>query len=152
MVIVFQVNRCTTLLAPFEKVVLHKLQTQVSLPLLKLNKKIPLHKEKGKLIDSYAMAIFNLGQISFKRISLVECPCAIRLNAFNWCVKWILYNYVFLVDMDILLWSFLTMSFFSFRYWWLLSKPVSKQRNMYRRREWLQLHLRAWLCRKELLK
>ena len=152
MVIVFQLQRRTMSLAPFEKVVLYKLQIQVSLPLLKLNKKTPLHKEKGKLIHSYAMAIFNLAQISFKRISLVECPCAIRLNAFNWCVKWILYNYVFLVDMDILLWSFLTMSFFLFRHWWLLPKPVSKQRNMYRRSEWVQLHLRAWLCRKELLK
>ena len=152
MVIVFQLQRRTISLAPFEKVVLYKLQIQISLPLWKLNKKIPLHKGKGKLIHSYAMAIFNLGQISFKRISLVECPCEIRLNAFNWCVKWILYNYVFLVDMDILLWSFLTMSSFLFRHWWLLSKPVSKQRNMYRRSEWLQLHLRAWLCRKELLK
>ena len=73
MVIVFQVQRRKISLAPFEKVVLHKLQIQVSLPLLKINKKIPLHKEKGKLIHSYAMAIFNLGQISFKRISLVEC-------------------------------------------------------------------------------
>ena len=72
MVIVFQVQRRKISLAPFEKVVLHKLQIQVSLPLLKINKKIPLHKEKGKLIHSYAMAIFNLGQISFKRISLVE--------------------------------------------------------------------------------
>ena len=74
MVIVFQLQRRTILLAPFEKVVLHKLQIQVSLPLLKLNKKIPLHKEKGKLIHRYAMAIFSLGQISFKRISFVECP------------------------------------------------------------------------------
>ena len=83
MVIVFQIQRRTIALARFEKVVLHKLQIQVSLPLLKLNKKIPLHKEKGKLIHSYAMAIFNLSQISFKRISLVECPCAIKLNAFS---------------------------------------------------------------------
>ena len=83
MVIVFQLQRRTILLAPFEKVVLHKLQIQVSLPLLKLNKKIPLHKEKGKLIHSYAMVIFYLGQTSFKRISLVECPCAIKLNAFS---------------------------------------------------------------------
>ena len=83
MVIVFQLQRRTIALARFEKVVLHKLQIQVSLPLLKLNKKIPLHKEKGKLIHSYAMAIFNLGQISFKRISPVECPCAIKLNAFS---------------------------------------------------------------------
>ena len=83
MVIVFQLQRRTISLAPFEKVVLHKLQIQVSLPLLKLNKKIPLHKEKGKLIHRYVMAIFNLGQISFKRISLVECPCAIKLNAFS---------------------------------------------------------------------
>ena len=74
MVIVFQFQRPTISLAPFEKVLLHKLQIQVSLPLLKLNKKIPLRKEKGKLIHSYAMAIFNLGQISIKRISLVECP------------------------------------------------------------------------------
>ena len=113
MVIVFQLQRRTISLAPFEKVVLYKLQIQISLPLWKLNKKIPLHKGKGKLIHSYAMAIFNLGQISFKRISLVECPCEIRLNAFNWCVKWILYNYVFLVDMDILLSSSLPCSFFS---------------------------------------
>ena len=46
-------------------------------------KKIPLNKEKGKLIHSYAMAIFYLGQTTFKRISLVECPCAIKLNAFS---------------------------------------------------------------------
>ena len=83
MVIVFQVQRRTISLAPFEKVVLRKLQIQVFLRLLKRIKKIPLHKEKGKLIHSYAMAIFNLGQISFKRISLVECPCAIKLNAFS---------------------------------------------------------------------
>ena len=83
MVIVFQVQRRTISLAPFEKVVLRKLRIQVFLPLLKLNKKIPLHKKKGKLIHSYAMAIFNLGQISFKRISLVECPCAVNLNAFS---------------------------------------------------------------------
>ena len=83
MVIVFQLQRRTISLAPFEKVVLRKLQIQVFLPLLKLNKKIPLHMEKGKLIHSYAMAIFNLGQISFKRISFVECPCAIKLNAFS---------------------------------------------------------------------
>ena len=83
MVIVFQLQRRTISLARFEKVVLDKLPIQVSLPLLKLNKKIPLHKEKGKLIHSYAMAISNLGQISFKRISLVECPCAIKLNAFS---------------------------------------------------------------------
>ena len=73
MVIVFELQRRRISLAPFEKVVLHRLQIQVSLPLLKINKKIPLHKEKGKLIHSYALAIFNLGQISFKRISLVEC-------------------------------------------------------------------------------
>ena len=83
MIIVFQVHRRTTSLAPFEKVVLHKLQIQVSLPLLKLNKSIPLYKEKGKLIHISAMANFNLGKISFKRISLLECPCAIKLNAFN---------------------------------------------------------------------
>ena len=83
MVIVFQLQRRRMSLAPFEKVVLYKLQIQVSLPLLKLNKKIPLHKEKGKLLHCYAMATFNLGQISFKRISLVECSCAITLNAFN---------------------------------------------------------------------
>ena len=73
MVIVIQLQRRSFSLAPFKKVVLHKLPIQVFLPLSKLNKKIPLHKEKGKLIHSYALAIFNLGQISFKRISLVEC-------------------------------------------------------------------------------
>ena len=83
MIIVFQVHRRTTSLAPFEKVVLHKLQIQVSLPLLKLNKSIPLYKEKGKLIHISAMANFNLGKISFKRIFLLECPCAIKLNAFH---------------------------------------------------------------------
>ena len=72
MIIVFQVHRRTTSLAPFEKVILHKLQIQVSLPLLKLNKSIPLYKEKGKLIHISAMANFNLGKISFKRISLLE--------------------------------------------------------------------------------
>ena len=64
---VFQLHRRTTLLAPFEKVVFHKLQIQVSLPLLKLNKSIPLYKEKGKLIHIYAMAIFDLDKISFKK-------------------------------------------------------------------------------------
>ena len=156
MVIVFQVHRPTTSLARFEKGVLHKLQIQVPLLVLKLTKRIPRYKEKGTLIDISPMDNFNLGKISLKRISLVESSrCGIKLNAFNWCDRWIFYNYVFLnfVDMDILLSSILTMSFFFFfRHWWLLSKPVSKQRNMYRRSEWLQLHLRAWLCRKELLK
>ena len=152
MVIVFQVYRCTTWLALFKKDVLHKLHIQVSLPLLKLTREIRLYKEKRNLIHIDAIAIFNLSKISFKRISSVECPCGINLNAFNWCDKLVLYNYMFLVDMDILLSFILTMLFFFFRHWWLLSKPVSKQRDMYRRSEWLQLHLRAWLCRKELLK
>ena len=84
MVIVFQVHRWTTSLAPFEKVVLHKLLIQVSLPLLKLNKSILLYNKKGKLIDISAMVNFNLGKISFKTIFLVESsPCGIKLNAFN---------------------------------------------------------------------
>ena len=136
----------------FKNIFLDKLQIQVSLPLLKLTREIPLYKEKGNLIHIYGMAIFNLSKISLQRISRVGCICRIRLSAINWWEKWILYNYVFLVDMGILLSSILTMSFFFFRHWWLLSKPVSKQWNMYRRSEWLQLHLRAWLCRKELLK
>ena len=65
MIIVFQVHRRTNLLAVFKKVVLRKLQIQVSLPVLKLNREIPLYKEKGNLIYIYAMAIFNLGEISF---------------------------------------------------------------------------------------
>ena len=65
MVIVFQVHRRTTWLALFEKVVLHKLHVQVSLPLLQLNREIPLYREKGNLIHIYAMAIFNFGKISF---------------------------------------------------------------------------------------
>ena len=116
MVIVFQVHRPTTSLARFEKGVLHKLQIQVPLLVLKLTKRIPLYKEKGTLIDISPMGNFNLGKISLKRISLVESSrCGIKLNAFNWCDKWIFYNYVFLnfVDMDILLSSILTMFFFS---------------------------------------
>ena len=65
MLIVFQVHRRTTLLALFEKVLLHKLHVQVSLPLLKLSGEIPLYKEKGNLIHIYAMATFNLSKISF---------------------------------------------------------------------------------------
>ena len=114
MVFAFQVYRSTTWLAIFwKKVVLHKLQIQVPLPLLKLTREIPLYKEKGNLVHIYAMARFNLSKISLWRISRVECICRIRLSAFNWWEKWILYNYVFLVDMDILLLSILTMFFFS---------------------------------------
>ena len=102
MVIVFEVHRPTTSLARFENGVLHKLQIQVSLILLKLNKRIPLYKEKGTLIDISAMVNFNLGKISFKTIFLVESsPCGIKLNAFNWCNRWIFNNYVFLVDIEI---------------------------------------------------
>ena len=110
---VLQVHRRTTSLALFKKIVLHKLQIQVSLPLLKLTREIPLYKEKDNLIHIYAMAIFNLSKISLQRISRVGCICKIRLSAINWWEKWILYNYVLLVDMDILLSSILTMSFFS---------------------------------------
>ena len=65
MVIVIQVHRLTTSLALFKIFVLHKSQIQVSLPLLKLTREIPLYKEKGNFIHVYAMAIFNLGKISF---------------------------------------------------------------------------------------
>ena len=65
MVIVFQVHRRTTSLALFKKVVFRKLQIQVSVPFLKLNREIPLNKEKGSLIHIYAMGIFNLRKISF---------------------------------------------------------------------------------------
>ena len=65
MVIVFQVHRRKTSLALFKKFVLHKLQIQVALPLIKHNSEIPLYKEKRNLIHIYAMAIFNLGMISF---------------------------------------------------------------------------------------
>ena len=51
--------------------------------------------------------------ISFKKISLLECPCGIKQHALNEFDMWILYNYVFLADMDISLPSILTMSFFS---------------------------------------
>ena len=68
MVIVFQAYRRTTSLAPLKKVVLDNLQIQVSLPLLKLIKSIPLFKEKFKLNYIYAMAILNLSKTSFKRI------------------------------------------------------------------------------------
>ena len=50
----------------FNNIVLDKLQIQVSLPLLKLTREIPLYKEKGNLIHiTYAMATFNLSKISF---------------------------------------------------------------------------------------
>ena len=65
MVIVFQVHWRTTSFGLFEKVILHKLHIQVSLPLLKLTKEIPLYKEKANLIHIYALAIFNLSKISF---------------------------------------------------------------------------------------
>ena len=68
MVIRFQAHRRTTSLAPLEKVVLDKLHIQVSLPLLKLFKSIPLSKEKFKHIYIYPMAILNLSTTSFKRI------------------------------------------------------------------------------------
>ena len=74
MVIVLQVHRWTTSLAPFEKVVLHRLLIQVSLPLLKLNKSILLYNEKGKLIHIYAMAICNLGKIVSKEFPVHEVP------------------------------------------------------------------------------
>ena len=74
MVIVFQVHRRTTSLAPFENGVLHKLQIQGSLPLLKLNKSILLYNEKGKLIHIYAMAICNLGKIVSKEFPVHEVP------------------------------------------------------------------------------
>ena len=54
MVIVFHVHRRTTLFPLFEKVLLHKLHVQVSLPLLKLTREIPLYQEKGNLIHIYA--------------------------------------------------------------------------------------------------
>ena len=60
MVIVIQVHRRTTSLALFEKVLLHKLHIQVSLPLLKLTREIPLYKEKGNLIHIYAMATLTV--------------------------------------------------------------------------------------------
>ena len=65
MVIVFQGHRRTPSLAPLEKVVLDKLQIQVSLPLLKRNREIHLYRKKGNFIHIYAMAIFNLSKISF---------------------------------------------------------------------------------------
>ena len=65
MVIVFQVHCRKSSLAVFKKLVLHKLQIQVSLSLLKHNSEIPLYKETGNVIHIYAKAIFNLSKISF---------------------------------------------------------------------------------------
>ena len=65
MLMVLQVHRRTTLVVPFEKVVLHKIQMEVFSPRLKLNREIPVYKEKGNLIHIYLTAIFNLGKISF---------------------------------------------------------------------------------------
>ena len=65
MLMVLQVHRRTIPLALLKKVVLHKIQIQVTLRLLKLNREIPLYREKGNLIHIYAMAIFNFGKVSF---------------------------------------------------------------------------------------
>ena len=65
MLMVLQVHRRTTSFALSKKVVLYKLRIQVSLPLLKRNREIPLYRKKGNLIHIYAMAIFNFGMISF---------------------------------------------------------------------------------------
>ena len=65
MLMVLQVHRRTTSLALLKKVVLHKIEIQVTLRLLKINREIPLYREKGNLIDIYAMAIFNFGKVSF---------------------------------------------------------------------------------------
>ena len=54
MVILFQVHRRTTSLALLENGVLHKYQIQVSLRVLKLDRKIRLYKEKRNLIHIYA--------------------------------------------------------------------------------------------------
>ena len=52
--ILFQVHRRTTSLALFENGVLHQFQIQVSLPVLKRDREIPLYKEKRNLIHIYA--------------------------------------------------------------------------------------------------
>ena len=150
MVIVFQVKLRTTSVGIFEKAVCFKI---CIFPYLFWNLIGPsLHTEKKA--NTYIIMSWSLlieARLFSKKFS-TEVPSGMKLNAFNWCNKWILHNYPFRVNMDILLSLILTMSFCFFRHWWLLSKPVSKQRNMYRPSEWLQLHLRAWLSRKELLK
>ena len=69
MVIVFQAQRRTTSLAPLKKVVFDKLQIQVSLPLLKLIKSIPLCKEKFKLMYIYATAILIWARLVLKEFN-----------------------------------------------------------------------------------
>ena len=71
----------------FGEVVLHKLQIQVCLPVLKLNKSIPLHKEKGKLIRIYAMGCCLLGNIpkrcetfTSRSVEVTTCLTAIERN------------------------------------------------------------------------
>ena len=150
MVIVFQVKRHRTSLGIFGKAVRFKIFIFSYLFWNLIGPSLHTQKKANKYIIMSCSLLIEARPFS-KNFS-TEVPSGMKLNAFNWCNKWILYNYPFRVNMDILLSLILTMSFCFFRHWWLLSKPVSKQRNMYRPSEWLQLHLRAWLCRKELLK
>ena len=80
MVIVFQVNRRTTSFGIFEKPFYDML---FFLPLLKLNRTIPLLTENANTMHNYDLAISNFGKISFNTISLLEYPCGIKLNAFH---------------------------------------------------------------------
>ena len=93
MVIVFQVNGRMTWFGIFGKVVL---RYAFFLPLLKLNRTIPLLTENANSMHNYALAITNFGKISFNTISLLECLCGIKLNAFHFVQIWIFYYCHFL--------------------------------------------------------
>ena len=66
------------------------------LPLLKLKRTIAFLRENAKSMHNYAQAITNFGKISFNTISLLKCPCGIKLNAFYFVQIWIFYYCHFL--------------------------------------------------------
>ena len=77
MVIVFKVNGRTTSFGIFGKVVL---RYAFFLPLLKVNRTIPLLTENGNSIHNYALATTNFGKISFNTISYLEISAYVELN------------------------------------------------------------------------
>ena len=66
------------------------------LPLLKLNRTIPLLTENANSMHNYALAISKFCKISFNTISLLECPCRFTLNVYHYVWIWIFYYCHFL--------------------------------------------------------
>ena len=66
------------------------------LPLLELNRTIPFLRENANSMHNYAFAITNFGKISFNTISLLGCPCGIKLRPFHFVYISIFYYCHFL--------------------------------------------------------